>query len=258
MGAGLSLLVSVAVPLGSGFASGLLTKDEIKGWYSGIKKPKWNPPNWLFGPAWGVFYLSMGVASWTVWRSGAGRAGPLALYAAQLALNLAWTPLFFKAHALDASLIDATAMLGVATAATIKMSKQANPAVVAPLMAPYLAWVAFATALNAELLRLNPSETLVDYEKVKKRAKEDTEKVKKAAKETSEKAAAKAKETGDKVAAKTKEATAKAVESAKVAAEKAQHVADEVARKAREDAAQLASLTKEAVSGGGAAPATQE
>jgi len=250
MGAGLSLMVSVAVPLGAGFASGFLTKDEVDGWYKDIKKPKWNPPNWLFGPAWSVFYLSMGIASWSVWRSGAGRATPLALYGAQLALNLAWTPLFFKAHALDASLLDITALLGIATAATVKMSQQANPKVVAPLMAPYLGWVAFATALNAELLRLNPKETAIDYSKVKKRAKEDTAKVKKAAKETGEKAAAKVKETSEVAKTKAKEAAAKAAETAQEVSSKAQHVASEVSRKAQEDAAQLASVVKDAVGGG--------
>jgi hypothetical protein len=65
--------------------------------------------NWLFGPAWSVFYTSMGVASWFVGRSDKkGKAAALALYGAQLAVNLAWTPLFFKAHALDVALVDIT------------------------------------------------------------------------------------------------------------------------------------------------------
>lgn len=78
---------------------------------------RWAPPcaapigmqNWLFGPAWSVFYTSMGVASWFVGRSDKkGKAAALALYGAQLAVNLAWTPIFFKAHALDVALVDIT------------------------------------------------------------------------------------------------------------------------------------------------------
>jgi hypothetical protein len=73
--------------------------------------------NWLFGPAWSVFYTSMGVASWFVARSDKkGRAAALALYGAQLAVNLAWTPLFFKAHALDVALVDITSGWRVAGA----------------------------------------------------------------------------------------------------------------------------------------------
>uniref|UniRef100_A0A383VG70 TspO/MBR-related protein n=1 Tax=Tetradesmus obliquus TaxID=3088 RepID=A0A383VG70_TETOB len=247
MGAALSLMGAVALPLGSGFAVGLLTQSEIKGWYAGLKKPSWNPPNWLFGPAWSVFYTSMGVASWFVLKQKDSRAVPLSLYAAQLALNLAWTPLFFKQHALDVSLVDSVALLGVATAASVKMAKE-KPAVVWPLMAPYLCWVTFATALNVELLRLNPDETAIDYHKVKKdvkettekakqRAKEDTAKVAAAAKDASAKAAEKAKEAGEVVAAKTQEAAAKVADAA-----------SEVAQKARHDAAELAAVTKEAFS----------
>eukprot|EP00882_Tetradesmus_deserticola_P000869 GHRQ01000943.1.p1 GENE.GHRQ01000943.1~~GHRQ01000943.1.p1 ORF type:complete len:278 (+),score=106.02 GHRQ01000943.1:126-836(+) len=215
MGAALSLMGAVALPLGSGFAVGLLTQTEIKGWYAGLKKPSWNPPNWLFGPAWSVFYTSMGVASWFVLKQKGNPTLPLTLYATQLALNLAWTPLFFKQHALDVSLVDSVALLGVATAASVKMAQQ-QPKVVWPLMAPYLCWVTFATALNVELLRLNPDETAVDYHKVKKDVKDATAK-----------ATGKAKEAGSAVAAKAQETADKASDAASGAANKAKQGAAE-------------------------------
>jgi len=74
--------------------------------------------------------------------------------------QMAWTPLFFKEHKLDAALADSAAMLGFGVAATLAMAKAAGGKTVVPLMAPYLAWVAFATALNGELLRLNPDVSL--------------------------------------------------------------------------------------------------
>lgn len=75
--------------------------------YKTLKKPSWQPPNWLFGPVWTALYAMMGVASWMVWQK-AGGAVPLSLYAVQLALNLAWTPLFFKKHQLTYALADIT------------------------------------------------------------------------------------------------------------------------------------------------------
>jgi len=250
MGAALSVMGAVALPLGSGFAVGLMAQGDVKGWYAGLKKPKWNPPNWLFGPAWSVLYTSMGVASWFVLKSGkGGRALPITLYLTQLGLNLAWTPLFFQKHWADAALVDSAALLGVATAATIKMADKANPKVIWPLMAPYLMWVTFATALTGEIWRLNPDETLIDYHQVKKdvkegaekaaqRAKEDTAKVKAAAKEKAAVAAEKAKEAGAAVSAKAQEVTTKVADAA-----------SEVAKKAQHDAAELAAVTKEAVRG---------
>ena len=65
-------------------------------WYEGLAKPSWRPPNWLFAPVWTILYISIAVSGWMVWRmSGlAGAAVPLAIFAVQLALNAAWTPIF--------------------------------------------------------------------------------------------------------------------------------------------------------------------
>jgi len=86
----------------------------------------------------------MGVASWRVWRAGGGPV-PLGLYAAQLALNFAWSPLFFKRHALGAAAVDITVLLGVLVTTILEF--KAVDATAAALMLPYLGWTCFATAL---------------------------------------------------------------------------------------------------------------
>ena len=69
-------------------------------WYAALKKPSWNPPGWSFGPVWSALYTRMAVAAWLVWKRGgfADQRRPLTLFLAQLALNAAWTPLFFGLH----------------------------------------------------------------------------------------------------------------------------------------------------------------
>jgi benzodiazapine receptor len=97
----LGLGVGVAVPLVVGGLGGVATARSIPTWYAGLTKPSWNPPDWLFGPAWSVLYLLMGVASWLVWRKarkGKAVGLALALYGVQLALNLGWTLIFFGAR----------------------------------------------------------------------------------------------------------------------------------------------------------------
>lgn len=223
---------------------GLLTKDEIPNWYAKLSKPSWTPPNKVFPIAWTWFYGAMGIASFVVQRSGGKKGGAMTLYALQLALNFAWTPLFFKAHVLDAALIDIAALLGVATAATVSMAKASKkPEVIWPLMGPYLGWLAFATALNFEILRENNTETWLDWKKVSEDVDKKTEKARAAAAEAASKAATAAKETAAKAAEVAKEAGAKAAEAAQEAGAKvaagASAVADEIKSKAANDMAEL-------------------
>ena len=76
---------------------GMWTASSVGPWYQALQKPPFNPPGWVFGPVWTVLYAMMAVAAWLVWRKAgfAGAAVPLAVFAVQLALNLAWSGLFF-------------------------------------------------------------------------------------------------------------------------------------------------------------------
>ena len=124
-------------------------------WYRALDKPAWTPPGWVFGPAWTLLYLSMGVAAWLVWRERLGQRAllPLALFGAQLVLNGLWSWLFFGLRRPDLALADIVA-LWLAIAATIVAFWGVRP-VAGALLLPYLAWVTFATALNADIWRRN-------------------------------------------------------------------------------------------------------
>jgi tryptophan-rich sensory protein len=124
-------------------------------WFAGLRKPAWNPPAWIFGPVWTALYTLMAVAVWWVWKRGGFRAhrGPLALFLAQLALNAGWTPLFFGLH-LPGIAFAEILLLWLAITATLAAFWPINRAA-AWLLAPYLAWVSFAAALNFALWRLN-------------------------------------------------------------------------------------------------------
>ena len=128
-------------------------------WYERLAKPSWRPPNWLFAPVWTILYLTIAVSGWLVWRE-AGFTGailPLAIYALQLVLNAAWTPLFFGLHRPDLGFLDIL-LVWLSIAATIALFYPIH-AGAALLLLPYLAWVTFAAALNFAVWRLNPSAT---------------------------------------------------------------------------------------------------
>jgi len=123
-------------------------------WYAALNKPSWNPPSWLFGPAWTLLYTLMAIAAWLVWKR-VGFSRPIVLYFVQLALNAAWTPLFFGAHAMGWALVEIVA-LWIAILMTLLSFRRVNTTA-GWLFVPYLAWVTFATALNYTLWKLNPA-----------------------------------------------------------------------------------------------------
>lgn len=135
-----------------GGLGGFATAQSVVEWYPTLNKPSWTPPSWLFGPVWTLLYLMMAVAAWLVWRAGNSK-GALILFWAQLALNLAWSFLFFGARSPTLGLIDII-LLWIAIAATIFAFALHNR-VAAFLLVPYLAWVSFATALNSAIYLLN-------------------------------------------------------------------------------------------------------
>ncbi|MGZ4904683.1 MAG: TspO/MBR family protein, partial [Halobacteriota archaeon] len=151
----IKLIVSLAVPLLAGFGSAVWTINSIPTWYASLNKPWFSPPNVVFAPVWTILYILMGVALFLVWRSPRNRTrdGGIALFAAQLAVNVIWTFAFFGLQNTLYGLL-AIIPLWLLIAATIyqfyKIDKWASY-----LLVPYIVWVSIATALNASVYLLN-------------------------------------------------------------------------------------------------------
>lgn len=125
-------------------------------WYAALAKPSWQPPNSVFAPVWTTLYALMAVAAWLVWKRWgfAGARAPLVVYLVQLALNAAWSWLFFGRHDIPMALADIL-VLWVAIVVTLVLFWKKHR-LAGALLVPYLAWVSFATALTWTLYRLNP------------------------------------------------------------------------------------------------------
>lgn len=151
----LALFAFVALCLAIGAVGGTVTSTSVATWYQQLRKPPFNPPDWVFGPVWTALYIAMAVAAWRVWRRLGLRGAPLAmsLFACQLALNLAWSILFFGFRQIGFALIEIV-LLFAAIVGTAVAFRQAD-GVAALLFVPYVAWVGFAALLNASLWRLN-------------------------------------------------------------------------------------------------------
>ena len=131
-----------------------VTLPQIPGWYAQLAKPSFTPPNWVFGPVWTTLYILIAISAWLVWRSGdPARGRALAVWGVQLALNLAWSLLFFGAHRLAFAVVDVVLLL-LAIAETMLLFAPLSR-IAALLLAPYLAWVAYASALTFAVWRLN-------------------------------------------------------------------------------------------------------
>ncbi len=124
-------------------------------WYESINKPGWNPPAWLFGPVWTILYTLMGIAAWIVWKNyrwpGANIA--LVLFLIQLALNGAWSWIFFGAQSPGWALIEILFLLAAIVITTKLFWQKSNLA--GWMMVPYILWVSFAAVLNGAIWWMN-------------------------------------------------------------------------------------------------------
>lgn len=141
-------LAAVAVVAGVGGLAASGSRET----YAALDLPPYAPPGWLFGPVWSVLYVLMALAAWRVWRAG-GWDRAQVVYGVQLLLNLGWTPLFFAADLYVLALVEIVVLLGALAATVVLFARRDR--VAAGLLLPYLAWVAFATALNAGIVVLN-------------------------------------------------------------------------------------------------------
>ena len=134
---------------------GVATGQSVRDWYPTLAKPVWNPPAWLFGPVWTVLYIAMAVAAWLVWRP-AGWAGArlaLTLFMVQLALNAAWSIIFFGLRNPGAAFAEVVVLWAAIVGTLVLFWQVSVPA--GMLFIPYLAWVSFAAVLNFTVWRLN-------------------------------------------------------------------------------------------------------
>jgi benzodiazapine receptor len=129
---------------------------DLGPWYHDLKKPDWQPPDWLFGPAWTIIFALAAISGVTAWRAArddAHREWVIILFAINGVLNILWSALFFRLHRPDWALVEVLFLwlsILLPIAVFLRFSKAASL-----LLVPYLVWVTFAALLNFEVVRLN-------------------------------------------------------------------------------------------------------
>lgn len=122
-------------------------------WYDTLAKPSWQPPRWLFAPAWAFLYVTIAVSGWLVWRRVGLDPTLFAIYGISLCFNAAWSGCFFGLRRMDIAFADILLLwlsIAIMIAAFYRVERNA-----ALLLIPYLCWVSFAAFLNFTVWRLN-------------------------------------------------------------------------------------------------------
>jgi benzodiazapine receptor len=154
----MSLILFILVSEGVGLLGSFFTQKSVGTWYSKLKKPSFNPPNWLFGPVWTVLYLLMAISAWLItkhgWMSPGDVKFALFLFCLQLIVNGAWSFIFFEARLIKYALADII-LLAALVLLMIFVFYLISP-LAGLLLVPYFAWVVFAAVLNYYIWKLNP------------------------------------------------------------------------------------------------------
>jgi tryptophan-rich sensory protein len=155
-------LVTVPLIVLLGTISGRLANSGYGNrWFDALTKPEIMPPGWMFGVAWTILYILLGLALANILhaRGSRGRGVATAFFVAQMLLNYSWSPVFFAMHEARLALGIIIAMLVLASITAWLFARIRKSAGL--LMLPYLAWLCFAAALNYQIIQLNPeAETL--------------------------------------------------------------------------------------------------
>ncbi len=150
------LIISILICEGAGIFGSLFTMSQIKSWYADIKKPSFNPPDWIFGPVWSFLFLLMGVSLYLVWSggiSGISIKTEIIIFVIQLALNILWSILFFGIHSPKLAFVDIVFLWAMILLTVFEFYSINNTAGL--LLIPYFLWVSFALILNFEIWKLN-------------------------------------------------------------------------------------------------------
>ena len=148
------LLIFVLVTVAIGAFGSFFTQPNIPTWYAQLNHPAITPPNWVFGPVWTTLYVMMAVAAWRVWRMTGLKSREMLAWTVQLALNFAWSAIFFGLHRIGAALIEIV-LLDLAILTTLLLFWRRDR-IAGMLLVPYLAWTCFATLLTWRFAALNP------------------------------------------------------------------------------------------------------
>lgn len=153
----LRIINLVIVCLAVGYLSSKVTQASIESWYPLIKKPFFNPPNWVFAPVWTLLFVLMGISGGLIWNQMATKM-PLVkkgmlFFIIQLALNALWSYIFFGLHNFLLAIVEII-LLWLMIYETYFVFKQIDKKA-AYLLIPYLIWVGFATILTGSIFWLN-------------------------------------------------------------------------------------------------------
>lgn len=148
-------VVAVAAVVAALLLGQIATYPNLAPWYAGLLKPSFNPPNWVFGPVWTALYMLMAFAGWRILRRSPSpaRRQALVLFFGQLALNAAWSWMFFAARSPLLGLINIVPQWLVIVATIAAFARLDRLA--AWCLVPLAAWVGYAAVLNAALWWLN-------------------------------------------------------------------------------------------------------
>ena len=147
-------LTILAFVIGTVAAGGLIGATNAPGaWYAALDKPAFNPPAWVFGPVWTLLYAMVGWAGARTFALFGAGSTPFRLWALQLVLNLAWTPIFFTLRSLPLAAFEIVGLLGVIVAFMASVRRRDDFSFW--LFAPYAAWVSFATVLTWTIWLMN-------------------------------------------------------------------------------------------------------